>query len=274
MRCEDTSAKLADYLAGTLTDAERQALESHALSCPACREELEGAREMWQRLGRLRTDAPDTQAMRARFDVMMADAGAGERAPSFARTRTTRWTRRHRALRPFLQAAAAAILVVVGIQVGRQTSPPTPPAVTAPDVTALRDEVRDLRQMVTLSLMQQQSVTERLKGVTWSSQLDQPGNEVVSALIDTLMHDANVNVRLASIDALKRFAEREIVRSAAVRALDTQTSPLVQMALIDFVVETQDREALESLGRLSRDDQANEAVRARASWGIDHLEAA
>ena len=103
---------------------------------------------------------------------------------------------------------------------------------------------------------------------------DQPGNEVVSALIDTLMHDANVNVRLASIDALKRFAEREVVRSAAVRALDTQESPLVQMALIDFVVETQDREALEALRRLSRDDEANEAVRARASWGINHLEAA
>lgn len=176
-------------------------------------------------------------------------------------------------MRSFLQAAAAAILVVAGIQVGRQMSQPAP-TLTAPDVTALRDEVRDLRQMVTLSLMQQQSVTERLKGVSWSSQLDQPGNEVVAALIDTLMRDANVNVRLASIDALKRFAERDAVRSATVRALDTQTSPLVQMALIDFVVETQDREALESLRRLSQNKEANEAVRARAAWGIDHLEAA
>ena len=279
MRCEDTSAKLADALAGTLTDAERQALESHALACPACREELEGAREMWQRLGRMRAAEPDTQAMRARFDAMMADAAAvvgtlptASAAPS-ARTRSSRWMRRHRTVRPLLQAAAAAILVVVGIQLGRQMSPPTL-AVTAPDVTALRDEVRDLRQMVTLSLMQQQSVTERLKGVSWSSQLDQPGNEVVSALIDTLMRDANVNVRLASIDALRRFAEREFVRSAAVRALDSQSSPLVQMALIVFVVETQDRAALESLRRLSRDGEANEAVRARASWGIDHLEAA
>ena len=93
-------------------------------------------------------------------------------------------------------------------------------------------------------------------------------------VIDTLMHDANVNVRLASIDALKRFAERDGVRTAAIRALDTQTSPLVQMALIDFVVETQERGALDALRRLSRDDMANEAVRARAKWGIDHLGAA
>jgi len=273
MRCEDTSAKLADYLGGTLADAERQALESHALACPACREELEGAREMWQRLGRMRVAAPDTGAMRARFDAMMATASAPSHSTSPSRSRTSRWMRRHRTVRSLVQAAAAAILVIAGIQVGRQMSA-TPPAVAAPDVLALRDEVRDLRQMVTLSLMQQQSVTERLKGVSWSNQLDQPGAEVVSALIDTLMRDANVNVRLASIDALRRFAERETVRSAAVRALDTQTSPLVQMALIDFVVETQDREALDSLRRLSRDDKTNEAVRARASWGIDHLEAA
>jgi hypothetical protein len=64
------------------------------------------------------------------------------------------------------------------------------------------------------------------------------------------------------------------VRTATLHALDTQTSPLVQMALIDFVVETRERDAIESLRRLSRDEQVNEVVRARASWGIDHLEAA
>jgi hypothetical protein len=318
MQCEDTSTKLADALSGTLSDAERQALESHARSCPACRAELEGAAEMWERLGALRGARADSRGMRARFDALMAettsDAAASAEATQSAaaalatpasapysraalalsagdvasppaaspldllaapapsvRTRTSRWMRRHRTVRPLLQACAAAILLVAGIQVGRQMAPP--PA-AAPDVAALRDEVRDLRQMMTLSLMQQQSVTERLKGVSWSNQLDQPGNEVISALIDTLMHDGNVNVRLASIDALKRFAQREVVRDATVRALDTQTSPLVQMALIDFVVETQDRAALDALRKLSKDDRANEAVRARASWGIEHLEAA
>jgi hypothetical protein len=287
MRCEDISPKLADYLTGTLSEAERQALESHALSCPACREELEGASEMWQRLGRVRAEQPDSRAMRARFDAMMAEAGNVQSLPGAEpaaplpraslpmpsiRTRTSRWMRRHRNVRPLLQACAAAILVVAGMQIGREM---TPAPVTSPtDVTALRAEVRDLKQMMTISLMQQESVTERLKGVTSSSQLDRPGNEVVAALIETLMHDANVNVRLASIDALRRFAERDIVRTAAVRALDTPQSPLVQMALIDFVVETQDRAALEALRRLSRDDMTNEAVRARASWGIDHLEAA
>ena len=148
MRCEDTSAKLADHLAGTLTDADRQALESHALSCAACREELEGASQMWERLGRVHAPQADSRGMRARFDAMMADVAhstsadapapssdgrvtplpvRAESAPVVApsmRTRTNRWMRRHRTVRPLLQACAAAILVVAGIQVGRKTAPP------------------------------------------------------------------------------------------------------------------------------------------------------
>jgi hypothetical protein len=281
MRCEQTSTRSADYLSGTLDAAERVELEEHLQGCEACRNELAGLSSLWQRLDDVRADQPDSHEMRARFDAMLAEQSREMRgeplsplasvSPGPSRQSGAPRPRRRRTFHPFLQACAAALLVVAGIQVGRQL---TAPAITSPDVTALRQEVRDLRQMVTLSLMQQQSASERLKGVSWSNQLDRPGNEVVAALIDTLMHDANVNVRLASIDALKRFAERDAVRTATLHALDTQTSPLVQMALIDFVVETRERDAIESLRRLSRDEQVNEVVRARASWGIDHLEAA
>lgn len=319
MRCEQISTRLADSLAATLGKNEREELEEHLQTCAACREELAGLSGLWQRLGKVSADEPDSSAMRERFDAMLADHARGigysqdderDRAapaaplasasqaalpsvdalalraehrlpPSQAqealspRNRPSLRPRRRRAFHPFLQACAAVLLVVAGIQVGRQlASSPATSVLSSPDVTALRAEVRDLRQMVTLSLMQQQSASERLKGVSWSNQLDRPGNEVVSALIDTLMHDTNVNVRLASIDALKRFAERDVVRAATIRALDTQTSPLVQMALIDFVVETREREALESLRRLARDEQTNEVVRSRATWGIGHLEAA
>jgi hypothetical protein len=273
MRCEDCSTQRVDYLAGGLPIAGREAIERHVASCAACREALEALSVTWQRLGDIPAERPDSASMRARFDAMLAihEHEQPEIASPARRTGLRLWLSRHHGLQPLFQACAAVLLVVAGIQVGREITAP-PPA--SPDLRELRNEVRDLRQMVTLSLMQQQSASERLKGVSWSNQLDRPGNEVVSALIDTLMHDANVNVRLASIDALRRFAEREVVRSAAIHALDTQPSPLVQMALIDFVVETQERGAVETLRRLSRDDAVNEAVRARAAWGINHLEAA
>ena len=128
-----------------------------------------------------------------------------------------------------------------------------------------------MRQMVALSLLQQQSASERLKGVSWSNQLDQPGAEVLSALLDTLMHDPNVNVRLASIDALKRFGATQSVRRGVLQALEEQESPLVQIALIDFMVKTNERESVETLRRLAQDPHVNETVRARAAWGLQQL---
>jgi hypothetical protein len=277
MRCEDISPQLLDHLADTQSDVEREAFEKHLQSCPACRAELENVSATWQQLSAVPAERPDSQAMRARFDALLAEAqrtlaaADTSRPVPTPRTRGRLWAHRVRRVQPWLQAAAAVLLLLVGIQFGRGLN--TPPSAST-DVRALREEVRDLRQMVTLSLMQQQSASERLKGVFFSNQLDRPDNEVVAALIDTLMHDANVNVRLASIDALKRFAERDSVRTAAIRGLNAQTSPLVQMALIDFVVETQERGALDALRRLARDDMTNQAVRARAQWGIDHLGAA
>jgi HEAT repeat protein len=135
----------------------------------------------------------------------------------------------------------------------------------------MRSEMHDLREMVSLSLMQQQSASERLKGVSWSGELERPSSAMVTALLDTLMHDPNVNVRLATIDALERFASQEEVRRGAIQAVDRQVSPLVQIALIDFMVKEHERESIGTLRRLSEDPQVDGAVRARAAWGLQQL---
>jgi len=261
MRCEDVSLKLSDYLAGRADTAERAAIEKHLEGCPACLSETEGLASLWRSLGEIPAPAPDSQGMRARIDAAIEH----ER---FASNRTSAPAqRRFLANHPLVAACAATLVLAVGVVLGRATE--RAPAAT-PEVAALHQELRDLKQMVTLSLMQQQSASERLRGVSFSNQVDGSGDEILAALLDTLKHDTNVNVRLASVDALKRFAERDVVRRAAVDALDTQRSPLVQMALIDFVVETQDRGAVGALRRLS-ESAANETVRTRAAWGIEHL---
>ena len=135
----------------------------------------------------------------------------------------------------------------------------------------MREELRDMRQIVTLSLLQQQSASERLKGVSYTSQIEQPGDAVTVALLDALMHDPNDNVRLCTVDALRRFADHAPVRRGAIDALSRQTSPLVQMALIEFVLEVGGRDAAEALRRLSTDPMVDEVVRARAMSGLTQL---
>ena len=234
----------------------------------------------WQMLGRIDAPAPDSERMRARIDAVI-DAIEGtpfDRGPVSYQTAPLRSMFRSYALQGL--AAAATLLIGVGIgwfaagRSGGSAFGGTRPTYgeTTQQIAAMRTEMRDLREMVSLSLMQQQSASERLKGVTWTGQLDQPSGEVVSALLDALMHDSNVNVRLATIDALERFATREDVKRSTIQAVQQQrASPLVQIALIDFMVKTNERESVPALQRLAMDPQVNDAVRARAAWGLQQL---
>ena len=174
----------------------------------------------------------------------------------------------------FALVGAVAMLVLAAFVAGRywpRSASASQDALQASNLADLRGELREMREMLTLSLMQQQSATERLRGVSGSVQIDQPGNEIVGALLDTLMHDANVNVRLACVDALRRFSGQDQVRRGTIRALRESSFPLVQIALIDYMVETKDKGAADALQRLSEDSMVNEAVRGRAVWGLQQL---
>jgi hypothetical protein len=272
MECEEVRNRLADYLRAELSDAARSELLEHVDTCAACRAEVEAAESMWTRLGEIPADRMDQVAMRARFDDMLEayQQGFDDRRPTTNDPRPTTnlwWTR------PMFQATFAAALLVIGVLAGGVFFRllPKPAPVPGADLTELRRELKDVREMLTLSLMQQQSATERLRGVSWSNEIDQPGNAVVSALLDTLLHDPNVNVRLASVDALRRFSGQDSVRKGTARALADTSSPLLQVAIIDFMVETKDTEAVAMLRRLSQDTMVNEAVRGRAARGLERL---
>jgi hypothetical protein len=256
MRCDDARTHAADHLAGALPAATAEELSDHVRTCPACAADFDGLTDTWRRLRTIPPARADSAAMRARFEGALAAEVHAAAARSAGRWRYA-W-----------QLAAAVALLVAGFGMGRETAPvPAAPS----ELAGLRAELREMRQMVTLSLLQQQSAAERLKGVTWTSRIEQPGNELTAALLDALMHDPNVNVRLATVDALRRFADREAVRRGVVEAFQRQTSALVQVALIDFVVDVNGREATEALRRIADDARVDEAVRARAALGLERL---
>jgi hypothetical protein len=174
----------------------------------------------------------------------------------------------------FALVGAAAMVIVAAFVAGLYWPRPgaaSQEALQANNLADVRGELHQMREMLTLSLMQQQSATERLRGVSGSAQIDMPGNEVIRALLDTLMHDSNVNVRLACVDALRRFSRQDEVRQGTIQALHESAFPLVQIALIDYMVETKDKDAIDALRQLSEDSMANEAVRGRAAWGLQQL---
>ena len=100
-----------------------------------------------------------------------------------------------------------------------------------------------MRQLMTLSLLQQQSAADRLQGVTWSYRVAPSDTEVLSALLNTVNHDPSVDVRLSAVDALKAMKASPIARRGLIQALGKQTSPLVQVAITDAIVDLRDKQA-------------------------------
>jgi HEAT repeat protein len=128
-----------------------------------------------------------------------------------------------------------------------------------------------MRQLVALSMLEQQSASQRLQGVNYSTQIEQPDPEIASALLHVLRFDNSVDVRLAALDALRRYKGDPQVRSGLLTALADQQSPLVQIALIDLFVEMRESNAKDRLRHIEQDSKMNPTVRQRAQWGIQQL---
>ncbi len=284
MSCEQLKTWWPEYWDDALGQEERRMLEAHFASCEECRREARELRETWMALGSLPEEEPSPM-LRQRFDALLAGWQANQPPTSDAAPNAWPPKRVDRATRepvrwwqstlawPVGLAAAASLLLAFGFMLGRDTTG----ASSRTEIAELRNELHGMRQMVAISLLHQDSVTERLRGVSWSYQLERPDTEIVNTLLDTLAHDQNVNVRLAAIDALRQFAiitpdqQNQPLRSALVQAIDRQPSPLVQIALIDTMVQLREHRAVDVLRGLAADANANKAVRQRATWGIQQL---
>jgi hypothetical protein len=260
MSFDELQALIPQYLAGELPTVEKENFEDELSKNADLRIELEELRFLWQGL-ELVGQAQPSAAMRARFYQRLNAISRGQ-----SETRPSRGWRSWKISVP--QLAGAVALFVLGVFVGRLNLSRT---VSGSEIAQLHGQVEGLRQTVALSLLDGESATSRLEGVSWSTQVQRPDDELVSALLATLNHDQNINVRLASLDALEKLAANDVVRSALEQSIPVQSSPLVQIALIDALVHIRDNSAAGELRKLTSDEDVNASVRQRAQWGLQKL---
>lgn len=269
MKCEQLREQVPDYLMGNLDETTTAEIESHLAICTLCKEEAGSLGGLWKKLGLIPEEQPSS-ALRPQFYATLEAymRGMTEAAAPQKQERFVDWLRHQWANQPAFQFVFAMMFLFVGLAVGHFL-----PKKEGRDgeIVQLREEVHNMSQLVTLSLLQQQSASERLRGVNWSYRVEQPDREVLSALLETLNSDPNVNVRLAAVDALRQSSSSSMVKQGLIQALTRKNSPLVQISLIDLMVEMQERQSIEIFRQLARDEKLNQAVRQRAEWGLKQL---
>ena len=79
-------------------------------------------------------------------------------------------------------------------------------------MAAVQQELVYMRELVVVSMLKQQSPSERLQGVSFSMDQKQPDGKVLEALLHTLRYDNSVDVRLAALDASSGYGSRQDIR--------------------------------------------------------------
>jgi anti-sigma factor RsiW len=278
MNCQRMEELLPDYLQNALSPAQTAEVEQHCEHCANCAQDI----VMWKKLALLPEERPSAES-RQRFDAMLhsysvtaAEAAAQTRSNARASqpqqlAAKPSWNFIEWLRSPFGAVAWSAALLLIGLYAGTHLGNRVAPE-RSDEIASLHAEVTSMRQLVALSMLQQQSASERLQGVSWSTREDHLDPQVQSALMRTLRSDGSVDVRLAALDALSRHASQPLVRKNVLDALQEQQSPLVQVAMIDQLTEWRDPGAAQQLRNFEKTPNLNPAVKQRAEWAIAKLQ--
>ncbi|MFZ1809170.1 MAG: HEAT repeat domain-containing protein, partial [Cyclobacteriaceae bacterium] len=101
--------------------------------------------------------------------------------------------------------------------------------------------------------------------------MSQASKKVTEALIKTLNEDGNVNVRLAALDALRPYVRESYVRESIIRSIANQSSPMVQVALAELMVELQEKKSVKELRKLLEEEATPNDVKERIEESIQVL---
>ncbi|HWF07312.1 MAG TPA: HEAT repeat domain-containing protein [Bryobacteraceae bacterium] len=265
MTCARVKELMPAVWSGELSEADRAeapAFRQHLETCVECSAEMASLGGLWERMADIPVPEP-SQALHARWHSTLAGL---EAAAEVQKPRRRAWSLADFWPRnPVWQVAIAVACLVVGVVVGtnlpRQNQ----------EIAKLHEEITNTREMVALSLLQQESATERLRGVSYTGSLQRMEPQVVSALTDAVEHDASVNVRLAAIDALSKASNSPAVLQSLAQSLPKQDSPMVQAALIDYLVDARDRRAVSTLRQLAAQPDINPAVLERTHFALQQL---
>ena len=272
MTCEEIRRNIPEMLSDDLPAADAARLKEHLNSCSSCWREWQELQETWTRLGILREEQPSPELRRNFYQALEAAqkelaAGNGWRQKF---SRLLAWCTAAQFLRPAapaLRLAAASLVVAAGFGIGFFAGGRG----DGGKIERLGREVDRLQQQMSLQLLNQPSASARLQGISLTSRVQDPAPALIAALLATLDNDPSVNVRLSAVDALYLFSDREEVRTSLTASLSRQTSPLVQIALIDLLVSLKEKQAAAALKKLLTDKKLIPEVQQRAQLGIGKI---
>jgi len=128
-------------------------------------------------------------------------------------------------------------------------------------IDQLTSEMAEMKEIMMLTMLEQNSTTERLKAVSLTNDMVEVSDKVATALIETLRHDDNNSVRLAAVEALALYTDDAKVRMGLIASIQYQKSPLVQLALAELMVALKEKKSVTAFKDIIESDETPSEIK-------------
>lgn len=267
MKCEEVEVRMIDYLDNSIDEKDRIEIEKHLEWCERCLDEIRRSQEILKMISDEKMKNPD-DSMRINFYHMLhSEIKKNESGDlSYSKVKSPAWF----AFSGYRIAAGFAILIC-GTFLGIFIHSGILSSKYEVKIDQLRSEVNALKKDALFTMLNTGSSSNRIQAVNYADEIDNPDANVIEALVSTLNHDKNVNVRMAAAYALSKFAGQPQVCDSLVNSLSLQDDPILQVTLINILVERKEKKAIKPIQQIIDNGNTLTEVKAVAENGMKVL---
>jgi hypothetical protein len=256
MNCNDIKSMFLDYLDNNLDKEAKLQIEKHLEHCKICSGELSQIRLLNEKISNMNRFANPQHL----FDNFMLKLEK-------EKNRLKKWSLGINS-RSLFRIAASILIFVTGLLTGVMV---VTGYLEKTRIKEMENEISELKNTVAITMFNQHSTSDRIKALTYFDENNKVSPDLLRSLENALIFDDNVNVRLAAVNALFKYKDSEQVMELLIKCLDSQDEPMVQIAIIRFLVDNREKRAAESLQYLIKNDNTNIFVRQYADQGLHVL---
>lgn len=270
MECNDFRNQFTQYLSNNLSGPEKDLFEEHLERCSECRIEFEEFSKVWNLLGEMPEPEP-SETMSQEFQTILSGYKKQIRSRISVITYFEDLFRLHPG-RLIAQPVFSFIILIIGLTAGYLLHQPGKMLTSQNrQIDSLSSQVSEMKQLVMQSLLQDQSASRRIQAVSYTDDLSALDSKIMEALFSTLNEDPNVNVRLATLEALAKNADDPLVREGLIRSIELQDSPIMQSAIADVMVKLHEKNSVKQLQKLLERKDINQMVKVNIEKSIQQL---
>lgn len=267
MECKDIELLLIDYNDGLLDKEESRAIEKHLRTCTNCNKIFQEINTLSKAIEYAAKELPGPKLQQGFEHMLQQEINIMD---NYKKRKNTAFSIASFSRFPY-NIAASVILFVSGLLAGYLLWSKKTLVQQPSEITELRNEVKEMKKAVMFNLLDNASASERIKAVGYVEEIKRPDNKVIQALLQTINHDENVNVRLAALYSVAKFSDMQIVKDSLVVSLPLQKDPIIQIVMINILTEQKESRAKKAIHDILRNENTVEQVKEVAKKGLKYL---